>query len=232
MTWLAPPVAVALALRLPGWKVTAWITLGVAGATQIVFPWLYSEIIQQGPRDHARARRAQRRARRPARAHGRRAGPGAARRPVARGARRVARVRLTAASELAGHLGRDEREVVQVVQVQDLQVDAADAELAVRADPVDDRRRRPREAGRAHLLRRRGRSPRPDGPPPRRRDPRTARWRRRTSGCRGSRPAASHAARRTFTRASTSCGAGKFRLNSAAYLRGQRRRLRRRRCRR
>ena len=49
MTWLAPPVAVALALRLPGWRVTAWITLGVAGATQIVFPWLYNEIIRQGP---------------------------------------------------------------------------------------------------------------------------------------------------------------------------------------
>ncbi|WP_231505153.1 glycosyltransferase 87 family protein [Cellulomonas sp. URHE0023] len=49
MTWLAPPVAVALALRLPGWKATAWITLGVAGATQLVFPWQYNEVIQQGP---------------------------------------------------------------------------------------------------------------------------------------------------------------------------------------
>lgn len=49
MTWLAPPVAVALALRLPGWKVTAWTTLGVAAATQIVFPWFYGEIIGKGP---------------------------------------------------------------------------------------------------------------------------------------------------------------------------------------
>ena len=49
MTWLAPPVAVALALRLPGWGLTAWVTLGIAGATQIVFPWFYSEVINQGP---------------------------------------------------------------------------------------------------------------------------------------------------------------------------------------
>ncbi len=49
MTWLAPPVAVALALRLPGWKFTAWLTLGIAGATQVVFPWLYGEIINKGP---------------------------------------------------------------------------------------------------------------------------------------------------------------------------------------
>ncbi|WP_426593431.1 glycosyltransferase 87 family protein [Cellulomonas sp. McL0617] len=49
ITWLAAPVAVALALRLPGWKATAWITLGVAAATQIVFPWLYSEIVNKGP---------------------------------------------------------------------------------------------------------------------------------------------------------------------------------------
>ncbi|WP_231384178.1 glycosyltransferase 87 family protein [Cellulomonas sp. URHD0024] len=49
MTWLAPPVAVALALRLPGWKATAWLSLGVAGATQLVFPWFYDEIISKGP---------------------------------------------------------------------------------------------------------------------------------------------------------------------------------------
>ena len=49
MGWLAPPVAVALALRLPGWRTTAWLVLGVAGATQVVFPWLYSEVVYGGP---------------------------------------------------------------------------------------------------------------------------------------------------------------------------------------
>ena len=49
MTWLAPPVAVALALRLPGWGLTAWVTLGVAAATQVVFPWFYTEVLHQGP---------------------------------------------------------------------------------------------------------------------------------------------------------------------------------------
>jgi len=49
MGWLAPPVAVALALRLPGWKTTGWLVLGIAGATQVVFPWLYTEITAQGP---------------------------------------------------------------------------------------------------------------------------------------------------------------------------------------
>ena len=28
MGWLAPPVAVALALRLPGWRTTAWLVAG------------------------------------------------------------------------------------------------------------------------------------------------------------------------------------------------------------
>ncbi|WP_232514466.1 glycosyltransferase 87 family protein [Cellulomonas sp. PSBB021] len=46
--WVAPPVAVALALRLPGWRVTAWLVAGVAGATQLVFPWLYSQITAGG----------------------------------------------------------------------------------------------------------------------------------------------------------------------------------------
>lgn len=49
MGWLAPPVAVALALRLPGWRFTAWLVAGIAGATQVVFPWLYSEVIYGGP---------------------------------------------------------------------------------------------------------------------------------------------------------------------------------------
>lgn len=47
--WLAPPVAVALALRLPGWRTTAWFVLGIAGATQVVFPWFYTEVIDGGP---------------------------------------------------------------------------------------------------------------------------------------------------------------------------------------
>ncbi|WP_315095217.1 glycosyltransferase 87 family protein [uncultured Cellulomonas sp.] len=47
--WLAPPVAVALALRLPGWRTTAWLVLGVAGATQVVFPWFYTEVVGGGP---------------------------------------------------------------------------------------------------------------------------------------------------------------------------------------
>ena len=47
--WLAPPVAVALALRLPGWRTTAWLTLGTAAATQIVFPWFYSQVVSGGP---------------------------------------------------------------------------------------------------------------------------------------------------------------------------------------
>ncbi|MEZ0446946.1 glycosyltransferase 87 family protein [Cellulomonas sp. ICMP 17802] len=49
MGWLAPPVAVALALRLPGWRTTAWLVAGIAGATQVVFPWLYNEVIFGGP---------------------------------------------------------------------------------------------------------------------------------------------------------------------------------------
>lgn len=49
MTWLAAPVAVALALRLPGWRRTALVTLGVGLATQLVFPWFYSQITGGGP---------------------------------------------------------------------------------------------------------------------------------------------------------------------------------------
>lgn len=47
--WVAPPVAVALALRLPGWRATAWLVAGIAGATQLVFPWTYSQITAGGP---------------------------------------------------------------------------------------------------------------------------------------------------------------------------------------
>lgn len=46
--WLAPPVAVALALRLPGWRVTAWTVAGVAAATQVVFPWGYDDVLGGG----------------------------------------------------------------------------------------------------------------------------------------------------------------------------------------
>lgn len=43
--WLAPPVAVALALRLRGWVPTAAIVLGIAGLTQVVFPTLYNPLL-------------------------------------------------------------------------------------------------------------------------------------------------------------------------------------------
>ncbi|WP_236121928.1 glycosyltransferase 87 family protein [Cellulomonas palmilytica] len=42
--WVAPPVAAALGLRLPGWRRTAWLVAGIAGATQLVFPWVYTQI--------------------------------------------------------------------------------------------------------------------------------------------------------------------------------------------
>lgn len=43
--WLAPAVAVALALGLPRWRVTAWGVLAVAGATQLAYPWMYDDIV-------------------------------------------------------------------------------------------------------------------------------------------------------------------------------------------
>ncbi len=49
ITWLAAPVAVALAWRLPRWRVTAWTLLGVAAATQAVFPWAYSAMLAARP---------------------------------------------------------------------------------------------------------------------------------------------------------------------------------------
>jgi len=45
MGWLAAPVAVALALRLPRWRTTALVTLGIGLATQIVFPWHYDQVV-------------------------------------------------------------------------------------------------------------------------------------------------------------------------------------------
>jgi hypothetical protein len=46
--WLAGPVVVAVALGLPGWDRTRRLVLVVAGATQIVFPWLYAQITYGG----------------------------------------------------------------------------------------------------------------------------------------------------------------------------------------
>ncbi|ADG76033.1 conserved hypothetical protein [Cellulomonas flavigena DSM 20109] len=43
--WLAPAVAVALALGLPRWGVSAWGVLAVAGATQLAYPWNYDSIV-------------------------------------------------------------------------------------------------------------------------------------------------------------------------------------------
>lgn len=43
--WLAPPVVVALALRLRGWDVTAVLVLVVAGLTQVVFPTGYNRML-------------------------------------------------------------------------------------------------------------------------------------------------------------------------------------------
>ncbi|GIG40754.1 glycosyltransferase 87 family protein [Cellulomonas phragmiteti] len=45
MAWLAPPVAVALALGAPRWGRSALGLLGAAAATQWVYPWWYSEVI-------------------------------------------------------------------------------------------------------------------------------------------------------------------------------------------
>jgi hypothetical protein len=47
--WLAPPVAVALALRLPRWRTTALLVAGIAGATQVLFPWAYDGMLLGHP---------------------------------------------------------------------------------------------------------------------------------------------------------------------------------------
>ncbi|MGV8978882.1 MAG: glycosyltransferase 87 family protein [Cellulomonas sp.] len=44
LAWLASPVALALALRLPGWRSTAWQVAALAILTQIVFPLDYSAL--------------------------------------------------------------------------------------------------------------------------------------------------------------------------------------------
>lgn len=46
--WLAGPVVVAVALGLPGWDRTRRTVLAVAGATQVIFPFLYSQITYGG----------------------------------------------------------------------------------------------------------------------------------------------------------------------------------------
>ena len=43
--WLAPPVAAALAVGAPRWRPTAVTLLGVAAATQWVFPWWYDDVL-------------------------------------------------------------------------------------------------------------------------------------------------------------------------------------------
>lgn len=47
--WLAPPVVVALALRLKGWQVTAVLVLVIAGLTQLVFPTGYNSLLAGDP---------------------------------------------------------------------------------------------------------------------------------------------------------------------------------------
>ncbi|MFI2753718.1 glycosyltransferase 87 family protein [Cellulomonas sp. P22] len=44
--WLAPPVAVALALGLERWRRTAWVVLALALLTQLVYPWLYHQVLR------------------------------------------------------------------------------------------------------------------------------------------------------------------------------------------
>lgn len=46
--WLAGPVVVAVALGLPGWDRPRRLVLAVAGATQVIFPWLYGQITYGG----------------------------------------------------------------------------------------------------------------------------------------------------------------------------------------
>ncbi|HEY3546488.1 MAG TPA: glycosyltransferase 87 family protein [Propionicimonas sp.] len=46
--WLAGPVVVAVAVGLPGWDRTRKMVLAVAGATQVIFPYLYGQITYGG----------------------------------------------------------------------------------------------------------------------------------------------------------------------------------------
>jgi hypothetical protein len=45
LTWIAAPIALALALRLPGWRTTAWMGAVLAILTQIEFPLDYGALL-------------------------------------------------------------------------------------------------------------------------------------------------------------------------------------------
>ena len=47
--WLAPPVAVGLALGLRRWRLPAALVAGIAGATQVVFPLAYGGVVSGAP---------------------------------------------------------------------------------------------------------------------------------------------------------------------------------------
>lgn len=53
--WLAPPVAVALTLADPpvsrrvSWRTAAWLVLGIAGVTQVLYPFAYGGVISSSP---------------------------------------------------------------------------------------------------------------------------------------------------------------------------------------
>jgi len=49
ISWLAPPVAAALAFGLPRWRATAVAVAVVAGATQWVYPWYYPLVMGGQP---------------------------------------------------------------------------------------------------------------------------------------------------------------------------------------
>jgi len=50
MTWIAPAIAVAIATRAPGpWFRLGWLTLAIGVATQIVYPWQYSHMLNGNP---------------------------------------------------------------------------------------------------------------------------------------------------------------------------------------
>lgn len=44
ISWLAPPLIVATALRLPRWRIASLATFAVAASTQAFFPWFYDGI--------------------------------------------------------------------------------------------------------------------------------------------------------------------------------------------
>ncbi|GAA4623281.1 glycosyltransferase 87 family protein [Cellulomonas oligotrophica] len=48
MTWLAPPVAVALAHGLPRWGRVAAVVAAAAFVTQVAYPWFYADVVRGG----------------------------------------------------------------------------------------------------------------------------------------------------------------------------------------